>query len=692
MKSKDSIDLSKLNEVDPNLKKKQAGCKRLTHELPLELDRVIGTGTKSNHSIAINPWDEEIAYPAGSIIVIYKPKENKQCNFLQNSNNKSLNCVTYSSDGRFIAAAEGTTKQPEIIIWSINKSFEVAIGDDIEYEEYCRLSGHKLWIEALQFSPNSNYLISLGDKYDKGLFVWNVATKTRSTWNKLTKWVKDIAFNEYGKYFVTCGIEHLKFWYFDENGEPIRSAFENKSSTKNQVYMMENQAADLSKIDVKDFVGVVCKGDYIYTLSSGGKLWVFNESRKVEKWMNIKVKTAYGLNISDHNLLCNCSDGIVRVFHTETLEHILTLPKPPILGSANQTVGMKKTRSTTSKEEAKYADCLAVALDKIKQRIITVYSDKMILLWDLTSKDKVKVMRAFLGHSSSITGLEIMPDSTFEITRFLTCSTDKTIRLWNLYDYSNSDLQKLVKRNIYCKELEKIIYVSDNYTHFKIKQEEMGDQIEAEKDTSTAKHHSDKKIGSKDNLVQKKSDKDIEMEFKMQLKCLKPSPDGWHVACGDLTGRVAIYDLENSELINQFQAHEQEVACLDYSPFVDQRGDYILVSGSRDRHTHIYSSDGGYIDINTLEGHSSSIVSAKFAFDIDEKEENKRLKLITSGADKAIVFRKIEEYDIITTYHKEVLKNNKVVSMDVSGNKLVCGHDKMVSVTYIPTHTRIYEK
>lgn len=55
MKSKDSIDLSKLNEVDPNLKKKQAGCKRLTHELPLELDRVIGTGTKSNHSIAINP-------------------------------------------------------------------------------------------------------------------------------------------------------------------------------------------------------------------------------------------------------------------------------------------------------------------------------------------------------------------------------------------------------------------------------------------------------------------------------------------------------------------------------------------------------------------------------------------------------------------------------------------------------------
>lgn len=69
--------------------------------------------------------------------------------------------------------------------------------------------------------------------------------------------------------------------------------------------MMENQVADLSKIDAKDFVGVACRGDSVYTLSSDGKLCVFNESRKVEKWMNIKVKTAYGLTLSDHNLLCN---------------------------------------------------------------------------------------------------------------------------------------------------------------------------------------------------------------------------------------------------------------------------------------------------------------------------------------------------------------------------------------------------
>lgn len=110
---------------------------------------------------------------------------------------------------------------------------------------------------------------------------------------------------------------------------------------------------------------------------------------------------------------------------------------------------MKKTKSNLSKDEAKYADCLAVAMDGERQRVVTVYSDKMILLWDLTTIQKVKVMRAFMSHSASITGLEFMPDSTSEITKFATCSIDKTIRFWNFFDYTDPELQSLVKRNIY---------------------------------------------------------------------------------------------------------------------------------------------------------------------------------------------------------------------------------------------------
>jgi len=41
--------------------------------------------------------------------------------FLENDKNRNFRCVTFSNDGKFIAAGEGTTKQPEITIWQINE-------------------------------------------------------------------------------------------------------------------------------------------------------------------------------------------------------------------------------------------------------------------------------------------------------------------------------------------------------------------------------------------------------------------------------------------------------------------------------------------------------------------------------------------------------------------------------------------
>lgn len=192
----------------------------------------------------------------------------------------------------FLAAGEGTTRQPEITVWQYNE-------DSDTYEEYCILRGHRLCVEAVCFSPNSKHLVSLGDKNDKGLFVWDLSTKKKLTINRLTKWVKDLAFEEEGKYFVTCGIDHLKYWYFDDNNEPIKTLApaQTPPADNTQTYMMQNEPADLTKIDAKNFVGIVCRGPNVYTLSVDGKLCVFNENRKVEKWMNIKINRAFGLQI-----------------------------------------------------------------------------------------------------------------------------------------------------------------------------------------------------------------------------------------------------------------------------------------------------------------------------------------------------------------------------------------------------------
>lgn len=55
------------------------------------------------------------------------------------------------------------------------------------------------------FSPNLNYLLSLGDANDRGLFVWDWQSEQRVTSNKLGKPVNTFAFSEKGDYFVTAG-------------------------------------------------------------------------------------------------------------------------------------------------------------------------------------------------------------------------------------------------------------------------------------------------------------------------------------------------------------------------------------------------------------------------------------------------------------------------------------------------------
>ena len=296
------------------------------------------------------------------------------------------------------------------------------------------------------------------------------------------------------------------------------------------------------------------------------------------------------------------------------------------------------------------------------ERIVTVYSDRMILLWDMSSKEKVNVMRALYSHNGPIYDLDVLSSSTQEITKFATWSTDKTIRFWNFFDYSDSKLQKLVNRNIYWKELEKIIYASeDNYDHFKVNEFE-----------------DDADVGSW-------------IDPYMQLRWLKVSPDWKHVACGDLTGSIKVFDLASNELITHLHSHTQEVVSLDYSPFIDNDNNYLLASGSRDRNIFIYKGSDSYSNVNQLEGHSSSIISVKFSFDPDEQDETKRVKLLTWGADKTIIYRNIESPEAINIYHKEVHKN-KIVAMETQGSKVLTGHDKLVTVSDLRTHAKFYEK
>lgn len=84
-------------------------------------------------------------------------------------------------------------------------------------------------------------------------------------------------------------------------------------------------------------------------------------------------------------------------------------------------------------------------LDQTRDKLTALYSDKMTVVWDMSNKNQISMYRAFLSHNGPINDLKVMPDSNREILRFATGSSDKTVRIWNFYDYSNAELKSKVK-------------------------------------------------------------------------------------------------------------------------------------------------------------------------------------------------------------------------------------------------------
>jgi len=124
------------------------------------------------------------------------------------------------------------------------------------------LKGHRFGVGAMSFDPISRYLVSVGFEHDKHLFVWDwrkevslngagnqsmntpnhhksetsssssdgsSQVKSRGkhpmsssiiACNKISSKVFALSFALDGSFFVTVGVKHCKFWFWDNNKGP----------------------------------------------------------------------------------------------------------------------------------------------------------------------------------------------------------------------------------------------------------------------------------------------------------------------------------------------------------------------------------------------------------------------------------------------------------------------------------------
>ncbi|XP_063836463.1 uncharacterized protein LOC135085617 [Ostrinia nubilalis] len=518
----------------------------------IKLESVLGLTVGSNAALDCDPNTEVVAYPAGCTVVLYNVRKNRQSHVL-NASRKSVTCVAFSPDGRFLATGE-CGHAPAVRVWDLQ------ITPSIGENAICRWSyvlnagmsvtcvafspdgrflatgecghapavrvwdlqdptasgavqigefpGHTHGVSCVAFSTSSKYLVSVGSQHDMIVNVWDWRANLKLASNKVSSRVKAVSFSESGNYFVTVGFRHVKFWYLE---------YSRSAKFKEPVPLM-GRSAILGEQKDNEFCDVVCgrgaASDSTYAITRGGLLCEFNSRRLLDKWVELRTSSANCMAIGSNYIFVGCAEGIVRVFAPDSLRYVTTLPRTHYLG-VDVAQGTNISHMFNQPPNARYPDAVALTYDERNHKLTCVYNDHSLYVWDVRD----------------------------------------------------------IKR-----ELCKVLYIDPELKFLK----------------------------DVDLTATNEKDKAKSYDDKTGVRCVRVSPDGQHIASGDRAGNIWVHSASGA-LLRTLEAHDAEVLCLEYAATPR-----LLASASRDRLIHVFRADQGYQILQTLDEHSSSITAVRF--------------------------------------------------------------------------------
>uniref|UniRef100_A0A8D0H706 WD repeat domain 62 n=1 Tax=Sphenodon punctatus TaxID=8508 RepID=A0A8D0H706_SPHPU len=561
------------------------------------LEKVLGITTQTSSGLTCDPNTGHVAYPTGFVVTILNPQKKKQTHI-------------FNTNGH----------RPAVRVWDVEERTQVS-----------ELHGHKHGVACVAFSPKMKYIVSVGYQHDMIVNVWDWRQDSLVASNKVSCKVMALSFSD-DSCFVTVGHRHVKFWFLDASREV---------KIKETVPLV-GRSGLLGELHNNIFCGVACGHGRMlgstFCVSYSGLLCQFNEKRVLEKWIDLKVTVANCICVSEEFIFCGCANGTVRIFHTHNMHYLSDLPKPHCLG-VDVVQDPWLIFVIHRLPDSVYPDTIALTFDPCNRWLSCVYKDHSVYIWDVKDTNKVWKVWSDLFHSSFVWNVEVYPEfedhqACLPPGSFLTCSSDNTIRFWNL---ENSP-----------RNLLKVMYVDNNIQHLQ---------------DSTNVPDRGENVGY--------------LDVKSGVRVMQISPNGQHLASGDRGGNLRIHELRFMDEVIKVEAHDSEVLCLEYSK--PETGVALLASASRDRLIHVLNVDKNYKLEQTLDDHSSAITAIKFT-------GNGEVQMISCGADKSIYFRCAQKVadgiNFTRTHH--VAEKTTLYDMDIDITQ------KYVAVACQDRNVRVY--
>ncbi|XP_008315004.1 cilia- and flagella-associated protein 52 [Cynoglossus semilaevis] len=374
-----------------------------TKDVPrLELEAIIGFNGHVISGLKVYPDREHLVYPLGSTVIVKRITDGKQ-EFLHGHTN-NVSCLSVSRSGLYVASGQVNFMafKAMVIIW-----------DFAQRSVHAQLLLHKAKVEALAFSPNDKYLVSLGGQDDGSIVVWNIETKqaicgspasAHSTGHCLTLQYS----NTNDNVFVSAGSGTLRVWELDVANRKIRPTDCQTGKLKRTVKCVEITDDD----------------QFIYCGTTSGDI------------MKINLKT---------KLLCDC--GPVKTKYSLGVNVLRILKSGDLLvgsGCGIFTLCSRnnfKTLKTCKLEKG----VTSIALRGEDQQIFV--GTEASQMYSITFRD-LKAELISTGHSCAVNDV-VIPFGTSEL--FATCSGED-IRLWHID--KPKELLRITVPNMTCNSLD----------------------------------------------------------------------------------------------------------------------------------------------------------------------------------------------------------------------------------------------
>ncbi|PGH23467.1 hypothetical protein AJ80_02421 [Polytolypa hystricis UAMH7299] len=445
---------------------------------------------------------------------------------------KSVTCVSISPNGY----------NPRVLIFSTAKDSPLDTPLSI-------ITEHTFGVRSLAFSPDSQYLATLGDINDGFLFIWAVNLKTgaaRLHWtNKCTSFVRAMCWM--GNNLVTVGIRHVKVWRLAEPSlnSPFKSRFNLEivtTSLNPAPRALWGRNCLLGNLSENTFTCITSiSDDRAIVCSETGAACILDDTNSQQKLVFVK---NLGFNVcsiaSDDDSGTVWFGGRDRIIEPRSLDEfrIQTLPTPKSLSSEDRHLPCPKVK--------KHA---IIAMGVMSTHMVTVDSTRAIRVCPLDRVGTGNVENlsdtSKPAHRDAVMGIGSLSRPNVHDASFFTWSCGGTINFWNLQGKCRATMKA---------ELE---------------------QLPSEDDGPN------------------------------ELKIMRATEDLKMFVSGDRYGVIRTILGDPWRSANEVRAHGGEVTDIAVQPFA---GMHLLASSGRDRMVQLFRCVDGSLDlIQTMDEHVGAV-------------------------------------------------------------------------------------